>query len=43
MYMKEAALTAFADTAHLSCLMYRTLFRSVEVYEELHISIFLFC
>jgi len=29
--MKEAALTAFADTAHLSHLRYRTLFRSAEV------------
>lgn len=42
-YMKEAAPTAFADRARLSHLMYRALFRSVEVYKELRISIFLFC
>lgn len=30
-YVKKAALTASADTAHLSHLMYRTSFRPVEV------------
>lgn len=42
--MEEAALPTFADTDSFSCLMYiyRTLFRLMEIYKELCISISLF-